>query len=148
MLAGRHDLSVAERLRLQSQPAANGCIVWIAATIWNGYGRLRVNGRKTLAHRAAWELANGPIPVGVDVLHDCDNPPCINVDHLFLGDDSANQRDRVAKGRHPWSRLTEDEVGEIRRRAAEGRTQRTLAAVFGVTPPQISMIVSGKRRAA
>ena len=139
------DLPLADRLRLQSRPTENECVEWTGTTIWNGYGRIWANGKKTLAHRAAWELVNGPIPDGQDCLHRCDNRPCIKVAHLFLGTDSENQQDSVVKGRHPTTKLTPDEVREIRRRSIAGTTHRTLALVFGVTPPEISLIVNRKR---
>ena len=60
-----------------------------------GYGSTS----KGLAHRVAWEKAHGPIPKGMYVLHRCDNPPCINVEHLFLGTQAENMRDMAAKGR-------------------------------------------------
>ncbi len=65
-----------------------------------GYGRISVNGQPILTHRVAWELINGPIPNGLYVCHRCDNPPCVTVIHLFLGTNSENQLDSVAKGRH------------------------------------------------
>lgn len=81
------------------------CWTWSGRPSPDGYGTLRVNGRKTGAHRYAYELARGPIPDGPDgstlhVLHRCDNPPCCNVRHLFLGTNIDNIRDRDAKGRH------------------------------------------------
>lgn len=80
-----------------------GCWLWKGARQPNGYGRFSAysKARKTqMAHRWAWILANGPIPDGMRVLHRCDNPPCVNPAHLFLGTDSDNMRDCVAKGRH------------------------------------------------
>ncbi len=66
----------------------------------NGYGRLRMNGKKVLAHRAMWELFEGEIPKGLNVLHICDNPSCINTYHLFLGTHADNVFDCIHKGRH------------------------------------------------
>jgi hypothetical protein len=136
-----------------------------------GYGMFNVGGRQLRAHRVAWELVNGPIPPGMDLCHRCDNPPCCNVDHLFVGTRSDNMRDASSKGRlfqqrHPermprgdrhysrtspekltrgeryWSaKLTAEKVSTIRRRAAAGETQRSLAAEFGMSQPTISEIV-------
>lgn len=65
-----------------------------------GYGRLRMNGKKVLAHRAMWELFEGEIPEGLCVLHKCDRPSCINISHLFLGTHADNVFDCIKKGRH------------------------------------------------
>jgi hypothetical protein len=79
------------------------CWPWTAATTPKGYGRwtYREGGKNchTTAHRKAWELANGPIPAGFQVLHRCDNPPCCNPAHLWLGTHRDNMADKVAKGR-------------------------------------------------
>lgn len=77
----------------------DGCWLWTAATFAYGYGIFRVDGRNQYAHRVAWELTNGPIPDGLSCLHRCDVPGCVNPDHLFLGTQGDNARDRNAKGR-------------------------------------------------
>ena len=74
------------------------CWVWIAQNV-NGYGRLRIKGKLKLAHRVIWELKIGRIPKGLDVLHSCDNPSCVNPQHLWLGTHQQNMKDRDKKGR-------------------------------------------------
>lgn len=81
------------------------CMEWTGAKSLLGYGRIKVNGRLELPHRLMWELVNGAIPDGLCVLHKCDNPPCINPTHLFLGTKSDNMQDAAAKGRLPKERL-------------------------------------------
>lgn len=76
------------------------CWEWLAYRDRKGYGRFMVPGSKTsLAHRFSWELHRGPIPTGMCVLHRCDNPPCVNPAHLFLGTLQDNVRDMIQKGR-------------------------------------------------
>lgn len=81
----------------------DNCWLWTAGKDKNGYG-LASKGRGQTgtcrAHRRAWELFKGTIPIEMMVLHRCDNPPCVNPDHLFLGTNSDNMRDAHAKGRH------------------------------------------------
>lgn len=80
------------------------CWVWTGATTDQGYGKFmvgsRVDGTRqvVLAHRFAWELVNGPLPDGVVLLHECDNPPCVR--HTKPGSQAENVADMVAKGRH------------------------------------------------
>lgn len=74
------------------------CWMW-TASCGHGYGRLNTGERVHRAHRVAWGIAHGSIPDGLCVLHKCDNPPCVNVDHLFLGTLKDNVRDMVSKGR-------------------------------------------------
>lgn len=83
------------------------CWLWLAARIppygYGNFGGTQDGVRWVkLAHRHAYELAHGPIPEGMWVLHRCDNPPCVRPDHLFLGTHADNMRDMVAKGRH-WA---------------------------------------------
>ena len=76
------------------------CIIGAGVSHDKEYIRIRKNGKQTYAHRAAWEQSHGPIPAGMMVLHRCDNPPCVNVDHLFLGTARDNMLDMVMKGRN------------------------------------------------
>ena len=77
------------------------CWPWDAPRSQDGnYGTMYVDGKHRMAHRIAWALTKGPIPSGLDVLHHCDNPPCCNPDHLFVGTRSDNMQDMVRKGRH------------------------------------------------
>jgi hypothetical protein len=131
----------------------NGCIPWIGTHVSIGYGNMGRRGDATvLAHRMAWEIAYGPIPNGLHVLHKCDNPPCVNPDHLFLGTPADNTADRVAKGRQAkgedfsHSKVTEAQVRSIRERyAAGGITQQELADEYGMRGPEISRIITRQR---
>src|SRR5882672_11149425 len=80
------------------------CWLWTASTQNGGYGQIRTptnDKRKLLrANRLSWEIAFGPVPDGLFVLHHCDNPPCVNPDHLWLGTKADNNNDRSRKGRN------------------------------------------------
>jgi hypothetical protein len=78
------------------------CWLWMRARFpaGNGYGAVSFRGKVWRAHRVAWTITTGEIPPGMDVLHHCDNPPCVRPDHLFLGVDLDNARDMMRKGRN------------------------------------------------
>lgn len=78
------------------------CWTWLRGTCNQGYGRVRVNGKRTRVHRVAWELANKQsVPGGLKVRHKvCDNPPCGRPSHLETGTHAQNMRDMVEHGRH------------------------------------------------
>jgi len=133
------------------------CWEWQAYRITQrgGYGHIRwkVDGRWAMvrAHRVAWELTHGPAG-DLGVLHACDNPPCCNPAHLFLGTQQSNMRDKIRKGRHlrgeqaPGARLTADDVRRIRRLYANGNiSQRAIAERYAVGQGLISMIILRKR---
>jgi hypothetical protein len=124
-------------------------------------GRRRADGKRTSsrASRVAWELANGPIPDGLLVCHKCDNPACVNVEHLFLGTHKDNMEDMVRKGRwnvggkqrgskgekHGQAKLTDAQVMEIRRLYAFGGiTCKELAVRYGIVQGIVSAIVNHK----
>jgi hypothetical protein len=79
----------------------DGCWEWRGAKSRFGYGRFIVGRNNRLAHRVAWAATRGEIPVGMNVCHRCDNPSCVNPDHLFLGTQRDNVRDMHEKGRAP-----------------------------------------------
>lgn len=117
-----------------------------------GYGRWNSSGTlySTLAHRAAWQMTNGPIPDELNVCHKCDNRKCVRPDHMFLGTDLDNNRDMRRKGRaihrgipgsaHPFAKLTEEKVLEIRRRLAGGESLASVGRAFEVTMQNIFAI--------
>ena len=116
------------------------CIEWDAAIFKSGYGQVRFRGVPWLAHRVAWTETFGEIPKGKHVLHKCDNKPCINTDHLFLGTQKENMADMRRKGRE-GRKLRDDNVREIRSSKDDGVT---LAKKFGVHPTTVSLVRRGQ----
>ncbi len=78
----------------------SGCWLWTGSIKQNGYGAFRYKNKTIYAHRFSWELHTGKIPNKKWVLHKCDNPPCVNPSHLFLGDHKTNCKDMCLKGRN------------------------------------------------
>lgn len=140
-------VSAADRVRFMKYVRVSeaGCWLWTGYPQAEGYGKMRLEGRLQWAHRAAWRLFVGPVPTGLDVLHHCDNPPCVNPAHLFIGTHRDNMADARQKGRFPrgsahWrARLTEDDVKVIR---ASSESHRVLAARYGVSDATIGRVRS------
>jgi hypothetical protein len=127
------------------QKSDNGCREWIGRRDRNGYGR--IGHANQFAHRVSWELHHGPIPKGMHVLHRCNNPGCLEPDHLYLGTHADNMRfkvecDRQAKGKscQGYVKLTEREVLEIRGMSG---IQKEIGSIYGISARQVSHI---KRR--
>ena len=135
-----------ERFWSKTKKADNGCIEWIAAvkSSKDPYGVFNRDGKNTiLAHRMAWILAYGELPKGSVVRHLCDNPRCVNVDHLAVGSHADNVMDKVSKGRgndgmkHGMHKLNDGQVREIR---ALEMNQYEIAKRYGVSQSVISEI--------
>jgi HNH endonuclease len=75
------------------------CWVWTGSRDLKGYGKINIGCTPTLAHRVSWQIKSGDIPEGLFVLHRCDNPPCVNPAHLFIGTAGDNVQDMMSKGR-------------------------------------------------
>lgn len=149
-------LSPQDKARFWSKVDTTGvCWQWTAALNEHGYGIFSAGGRSGrmhLAHRVAYELEHSPIPVGLQIRHACDNPPCVNPDHLSVGTHADNTLDRTSRGRQakgtdfPHARLTDGLVAEIRSRyEAGGVTQRDLAAEYGIAQSAICNVVNRRR---
>lgn len=154
-----HPTPLAERLHRRLAPADNGCIVWTGSTAGHGYGRISRGPRGAgwaVTHRVSWELANGPIPAGLFVLHRCDNPPCCNPDHLFLGTLKDNTQDMLAKGRHLVERgenhhdakLMDADVAHLRALAPSVGNYAALGRMFGISKQHARSLALGHKRSA
>jgi len=134
--------------RAISKIIETGCWEWNGARHYKGYGEFMVEkGRKMKVHRYSWELHNGKIPDGKMVLHQCDNPPCCNPAHLFLGDAKSNRYDCDSKGRGVFgerchtSKITADQVVEIRNMdKIKGVSRMSIARKYGVSGRNITAI--------
>jgi len=149
---------------------ASECWLWTAYRNVFGYGVFSgVRGKLVLAHRFAWTTAHGDIPDGAAILHHCDNPPCVNPSHLFLGDQPANVRDMIEKGRsrrsrgdshwtrrnpekligarNPNAKLSDKQVAQMRALwDAGGVTFAALGRQFGVDPSHARNIALRRKR--
>ena len=95
-----HGMSAADRFEKYVIPEPmSGCFLWIGSVDGGGYGTFWDGRGRAKAHRYAWGQKHGPIPEGMHVCHKCDNPPCVNPLHLFLGTAKDNARDKIRKGR-------------------------------------------------
>ena len=140
-----------------------GCWEWTASRTKFGYGILgirRIARSPRKAHRMSWEIAHGPIPGNFHVLHRCDNPPCVRPDHLYLGTNADNVRDRMERNpvihnwttdrtrlgsAHPRAKVTEEQVLEMRRRyTPQSQTDGSsaLAREFGLAQASVWAIIS------
>lgn len=129
------------------------CWPWLGRTDEKGYGLFTTAlDQERRAHRFAYQTATGIDPGNLLVCHHCDNPPCVNPAHLFLGTNQDNMADMVAKGRqarmqgeqHPNRVLTSEQVLEIRRLRSQGWKVVQLATRFSTAPTNISSICTGK----
>lgn len=140
----------------------DGCWEWKASKDKNGYGLMTTPHGITYrtAHQVSWFLMNGYIPTGKMILHHCDNPVCSNPDHLYLGSAQDNMNDKIDRKRqnysgllkgspkgesHPRSKLSENDVREIKNMIKNGKSQKCIAENYNVTISTIHSIKNGKR---
>lgn len=128
------------------------CWVWTGYRNPDGYGHVTIDGKVRRAHRVAysWEEED---PGEMNVLHECDNPPCVNPDHLYLGSQGDNLKDAYERGRReprdmsgekgPGAKLSERDVREIKRRLENGDVHQDIADDYGVGRTTITMISNG-----
>ena len=127
----------------------SGCWLWKGAKDCEGYGFIkRKDGVQLRAHRMSYEFYQGPIPDNYQICHHCDNPSCVNPNHLFAGTNSDNMRDCIRKNRkppvrgtkNPMAKLTDNQVIDIRK---DTRPSKAIAGEYQITPDYVNTI---KRR--
>lgn len=114
-------MTVLERLLNKTKLSETGCLEWTGYCQKTGYGRIKVSGEALTTHRVSWETYKGKIPMGMHVLHKCDNRKCVNPEHLYLGTQLENNQDTWKRKRRlpmagensPRVKLTDEQVLEI-----------------------------------
>ncbi len=119
-----------------AQGAPADCWEWQRSRCSDGYGRFSWRGAPDYSHRVAWQLTNGPIPDGMLVCHRCDNPPCVNPAHLFLGTHADNVRDMQTKGRAKRA-VRKFDHALAASLVQQGLSQRKAARLLGVSQPAL-----------
>lgn len=140
------DAFFAERSRLNS---ITGCLEWTRHINSGGYGTVKHKRKTYPAHRFAWIYKHGPVSDDTVICHKCDNPKCINVEHLFAGTTLDNVRDKIAKGRlrvpigeeSGTAKLTSAQIEKI---MVDERPQSLIAKDYGVSQSTISMVKTRK----
>lgn len=149
---GRPSVPVSARIAARTVPDGDCLMYQSKRETRSGHVTVYRDGQYVGVHRAAWELANGPVPEGLYVLHRCDRPRCVNVAHLFLGTIADNNADRDRKGRHValkgssngFARLNESSVAQLKRRLTDGATTYATAEEFGVSQSTVWLISAGR----
>lgn len=154
-----YSATIQRRLDAGRALGPDGCLVWTKARSPFGYGRISRGAKGAgyeVTHRVAWELEHGPIPDEMYVLHSCDNPPCSNVEHLFLGSLKDNTQDMLSKGRHRAlrgeahrnARLTDAQVEQMRAVAASVGNYAELGRMYGITKQHARALCLRQKRGA
>ena len=147
------DVHCSLRCRLLHYSFQNdkGCWVWYRGKDWDGYGIISINDKSDKAHRISYKTFVEDFPENLQVLHKCDNPSCINPDHLFLGSNKDNMHDKIKKGRDRVrgeqsviSKLNDVQVRKLREDFKNGIKYSQLGPKYGITPEQASNIVRRK----
>lgn len=115
-----------------------------------GYGWVMLGGKQVLAHRLAYALGHAADPSGMVVRHTCNNPPCVNPEHLISGTHADNMADKILSGvvrgeRNPASKLTEQDVRGVKCLRRLGVRNSEIASLLGVTQTMVGYIVTGRK---
>lgn len=137
----KDDIIAKHSDKFSAEPMS-GCWLWIAATDKHGYGMLWDGKRMDRAHRLFYAAAFGQSVKGINVLHDCDNPACVNPAHLHVGTQAQNMVERNQRGRS-GKRLTQASADHIRLQLELGRSQRWIADFWGVSQRLVWSIKKG-----
>lgn len=146
----RWNKTLQERFEEKYIVAPSGCWEWTASKDGNGYGILWDGVKNSKAHRVSYTMYKGTIPVGMFACHTCDNPACVNPEHVFIGSALDNNRDAKNKGRghrprgakNPKAKLTQEQVDNIR---SSGKGASELAHAYPVSRQQLSDILNNKK---
>jgi hypothetical protein len=136
-----------ERILQKIMVQEDGCWAWTGQLNWAGYPLVWKNGKAVKAHREMYRLAKGELPDDLVICHSCDNPACVNPDHLFAGtrydnNNDAKRKNRNQHGESHWrAKLTYEDIQKI---LADTRSQSNIAKEYGVDPSHISRIKSGE----
>lgn len=133
----------------------SGCWIWEKGVDKDGYGNFSTKARETIrAHRISYFIYKGEIPKGKMVLHTCDTPSCVNPNHLYIGDNYDNMRDRSVRGRgvfhtnekHPACKFSNTEIKRILLLNGLGVSRKEIQEEFGISPSHLSSVISGRYR--
>lgn len=145
---------IKEKITQNSIVNPNGCIEWQGKLNKKGYGRISFKERRLPIHRASWIVHKGEIPNDLWVLHHCDNPKCVNIDHLYLGTPKDNVRDMDERNRRKavpglkgseciLAKLKEEDIPKIKKMRKQGMSHREIGEIFNVTKGCIGHVLSG-----
>lgn len=142
-----------ERFEEKFEKTEGECWMWTASVAGKGYGQMKLpkQRKQEYSHRLSYMIYKGEIPEGKYVCHTCDNPRCVNPDHLFIGTNKENLQDMKAKGRSTFgeknarAKLTEEQVKQIKSCLDSGMTQTQIAAAFNIHQVHVSRIKNGLR---
>lgn len=150
-LTNKQAKDVIERLSNRSRVTESGCIEWTGALMHQGYGHINWNGKIHRTHRLSYAATKGEIAGGIVICHKCDNPACINPDHLFAGTKADNSADMAKKKRstigerNPMAKIDASVVHEIRVLGKTGMLQKDIGSKFGITREAVGLIIRGER---
>lgn len=142
-------------LRFVDIPAEiNACWIWQGRARRKGYGAFSYKGKDIVASRASYLLLKGDIPSGLFVCHSCDNPPCVNPEHLWLGTYTDNRRDMIEKGRggiyfgetNGRAKLTDTQIAEIFALKESGLSCRSIGKIYSIDNSHVSRVLRGIKR--